>query len=151
MTSNTAKISLALAWLTALAGAAGSLFFSLVMQLPPCDLCWYQRIFMYPLVFVLATGIVLKDKRVALYALPLAIVGGLIALYHNLLYYGVIPHELAPCQSGASCTEKLLQVFGFIDIPLMSLIGFTVIIVALFVYRRATQKLPNELPNELDD
>lgn len=113
-----------IAWVIALVGVVGSLFFSEVMGLPPCILCWYQRIAMYPLVLVIGTGIVLQDKRVKIYALPLVIAGTLVAIYHNFLYYGLIPENLTPCTEGVSCTSRQLELFGFVTIPLMSLIGF---------------------------
>src|SRR5688500_11814042 len=91
------------AWFIALSSMVGSLFFSEVMQLPPCALCWYQRIAMYPLVVILATGILLRDPRINYYALPLCLIGLAIAVYHNLLYYGVIPETIAPCTEGVPC------------------------------------------------
>ncbi len=118
---------LKIAWLQALVATLGSLFFSEVMQLPPCKLCWYQRIVMYPLVWILGVGIYKKDKNSVIYALPLAVIGLLIAVYHNLLYYGVIPESLAPCTLGVSCTTKFFEWFGFVTIPLLSLAGFVVI------------------------
>lgn len=122
-------INLYLAWMLALVSTVGSLFFSIYMKLPPCDLCWYQRAFMYPLVVVLGIGFILKDKRVHIYALPLTAVGMAIATYHNLLYYKWIEAALVPCTGGVSCTERQLDLFGFLSIPLMSLISF----VALFI------------------
>lgn len=63
------------AWATALVASLGSLFFSEVMKLPPCVLCWYQRIAMYPLVAIIGAGIILKDGRLRFYALPLSVTG----------------------------------------------------------------------------
>lgn len=79
-----------LAWLIALISTVGSLFFSEVMNLLPCVLCWYQRIAMYPLVLIIGVGIVLRDGRMKSYALPLALVGLMISVYHNLLYYSTL-------------------------------------------------------------
>src|SRR4028119_1742179 len=87
------------AWIIALTAMVGSLFFSEVMQLPPCVLCWYQRIAMYPLVAVLAVSILRRDNAERAYALPLALVGFAIAVYHNLLYYKIIPESITPCTS----------------------------------------------------
>ena len=99
---NAGAVSLAtyLSWIVAFVATVGSLFFSEVMELPPCVLCWYQRIAMYPLVLVIGVGIVLRDPRVKFYGVPLAIVGLLIAVYHNLLYYGVIPESITPLYAG---------------------------------------------------
>jgi disulfide bond formation protein DsbB len=118
----------------ALFGTVGSLFASEIMHLPPCVLCWYQRICMYPMVVIGAVGILKKDKNFLLYILPLGIIGWLYALYHNLLYFGIIPEAVAPCQNGVSCTAKLFQIFGFIDIPLGSFFIFTLINVCTIIY-----------------
>ena len=125
-----------LAWVQALIAMLGSLFFSEVMKLPPCVLCWYQRIAFYPLVFVLAAGILLNDAKLRWYALPLSITGLLIAIYHNLLYYGIIPESITPCTAGISCTTRQIEWFGFITIPFLSLVAFTVITVALLLYKK---------------
>jgi disulfide bond formation protein DsbB len=116
-----------IAFFVALLSLLGSLYFSEVMKLAP----W-----MYPLVVIFMVGIMRKDKYVHHYALPLGIVGFLIALYHNLLYFGFIPEVLQPCVNGVSCTAKQLQLFGFITIPLLSLMAFSMIIVCLVMHRK---------------
>ena len=124
------------AWLIALLGTAGSLFFSEVMLLPPCVLCWYQRIAMYPLVLILGTGILLRDSRMKLYALPFAIVGLAIAVYHNLLYYGFIPENITPCSEGVPCNAVQIEWLGFITIPLLGLGAFAAMTICLLLYKR---------------
>ncbi len=128
-------ILLYVAWVVALVATVGSLFFSEVMGLPPCVLCWYQRVAMYPLVLIIATAIVTRDARVRAYALPLCLAGLAVSVYHNLLYYGVIPATLTPCSEGASCTEKQIEWLGFITIPLMGLASFAAAALCLFFYR----------------
>ena len=123
------------AWVTALTGMAGSLFFSEVMDLPPCVLCWYQRIAMYPLVLIIGIGIGTGDTRWKMYALPLALIGLAVSIYQNLLYYGVIPENLSPCTQGVSCTERQIEWLGFITIPLMGLLAFVAIAICLLIYR----------------
>lgn len=134
------KLLLYLAWTQALVATVGSLFFSEVMQLPPCVLCWYQRIAMYPLVVVLSVGILLKDAKAALYALPLAVAGLGAAIYHNLLYYHLIPESITPCTTGISCTTRQLEWLGFITIPLLSLVAFSVITVSLVLSWQASRE-----------
>jgi len=112
------------AWIVSLVGMLVSLFFSEVMSLPPCVLCWYQRVCLYPLVLILATGFLTKDTRVTRYAWPLVIIGLLLALYHNLVFYGVVPKSITPCTEGVPCDTPLLEGMGFISIPLLSLLGF---------------------------
>lgn len=123
------------AWVLSLLSAAGSLFFSEVMDLPPCVLCWYQRIAMYPLVLIIGIGIVTNDIRWKIYALPLALIGLVIAVYHNLIYYGVIPESLTPCTQGVSCSERQIEWLGFVTIPLMGLASFLAISATILVYK----------------
>lgn len=128
-----------LAWFQALIATLGSLFFSEVMQLTPCMLCWYQRIFMYPLVAVLTVGILLRDANIKYYVLPLSLTGLAISMYHNLLYYGILAESMAPCTTGVSCTVRQIEWFGFITIPLMALTAFVVITFSLLIYKRGSQ------------
>jgi disulfide bond formation protein DsbB len=123
------------AWTVALSGMVGSLFFSEIMELPPCDLCWYQRIAMYPLVVILGIGIVSRDGRMKAYALPFGFAGLAISVYHNLLYYKVIPEAITPCSQGVPCTARQLELAGFLTIPLMTLAAFVIILLCLLVYR----------------
>lgn len=125
------------AWLIAAVATAGSLFFSYVMGFAPCVLCWYQRIFLFPLVIVLARGLFPLDRAVVRYALPLASLGWLVAGYHNLVYAGIVPESLQPCTQGVSCTEEYVELFGFLSIPMLSWLGFTALTgILLAVYRR---------------
>lgn len=134
------KNILYLAWIQALIATLGSLYFSEVMHLTPCILCWYQRILMYPLTVILAVGILNKDKKIHNYVLPLSIFGGAISLYHNLLYYGILPESVAPCTSGVSCTTRLIEWFGFVSIPLLSFTAFTIITILMFTFRKLNKK-----------
>lgn len=113
-----------------------SLYFSEVMKLVPCVLCWYQRICMYPLILITAVAILKKDKAIADYVLPLSITGFLIAVYHNLLYYGILPESVAPCTQGISCTTKQIEWLGFVTIPLLSMLTFALITLCMVIYKR---------------
>lgn len=124
-----------LAWLIASLSIVGSLFFSEVMHLPPCVLCWYQRIAIYPLVLVIGTGIILRDLRLKFYALPLCLAGLVISVYHNLLYYGFIPESITPCSEGVPCNAVQIEWLGFITIPLMGLAAFVAITICLVFYK----------------
>lgn len=123
------------AWVIALVATAGSLFFSEVMGLPPCVLCWYQRIAMYPLVIIIGIGIATGDRRWKTYALPITLMGLVVSIYHNLLYYGIISESLAPCTQGISCTSRQIEWLGFITIPLMALTAFVSLTVCLLIYK----------------
>lgn len=127
------------AWLVAAVATGGSLFLSQVIGLPPCVLCWYQRIFLFPLVVVLGFGLFPTDRRVVRYALPLVALGWLVAGYHNLVYAGVVPESLQPCTRGVSCSEESLELFGVLSIPLLSLLAFTALAgLLLAVTRRSS-------------
>jgi len=116
-----------LAWLIAGASTLGALFLSQVMDIVPCVLCWYQRIFMFPLVFVLAAGLFPFDARIVRYAPPLAVAGWTIALFHVLLVAGIVPETIRPCAQGIPCKDQPIEWFGFLTIPSLSLIAFSLI------------------------
>jgi disulfide bond formation protein DsbB len=112
------------AWLVASVATLGALFMSEIMNLPPCVLCWWQRIFMFPLVLILAFGLFPFDSRVTRYALPLAALGLLIAGFHVLLTLGIVPEALEPCRQGLACKTVQIEWFGFVTIPVLSFLAF---------------------------
>ncbi len=120
------------AWILVCIATLGSLFFSEVMDIPVCNLCWYQRIAMYPLVLILAVGLFPYDLKVLRTAVPMAVTGWFIALFQVLLVAGIIPKSMQPCVKGIPCSEAQLSIFGFLNIPTLSLIIFSLIIVLLF-------------------
>lgn len=130
------------AWVVAIVATLGSLYFSEVRQFVPCSLCWYQRIFMYPLVFILGIATFTKDKSVVKYALPLAITGLAIAGYHVLEQN--IPGFGAPglCRAGVPCTVKYVNYFGFISISVMAFTAFSLIslLLGLLSYKKPVEK-----------
>lgn len=138
--SNSNWTILFICWLIASISTLGSLFFSEIMKFPPCVLCWYQRICLFPLVLMLSMGLFPFDKSVVKFALPLALAGWFIAFYHNLLYSGIIPESLQPCSQGVSCTEVNLDLFGFLTIPILSLIAFSTIVALLVILKRRLSK-----------
>jgi disulfide bond formation protein DsbB len=119
----------------AMSASLGSLFFSEVMDLPPCSLCWYQRVFMFPLAIVLLVGALTSDVGCVRYALPLAIGGWLVAAFHVLVQTGIIEETLAPCQEGVSCAAAQLQLFGFASIPVLSLLAFSALLAGLITIK----------------
>ena len=123
------------AWLVAATSTLGALFLSDVMELVPCSLCWYQRIFMFSLAVVLAVGLFPLDRGVVRYGLPLAALGWLVAGFHQLLVAGVIPTRLEPCTQGVPCSEISIQWFGFVTIPTLSLLAFSLILALLYAAR----------------
>jgi disulfide bond formation protein DsbB len=127
-------------WLLACVSTLGSLFMSEVMGYVPCILCWYQRIFMYPLVLILPAGLFPFDRNVVRYAAPLAALGTLIAVFHLLLVAGYIPESIKPCVRGIPCSEVQVQWFGFLTIPLLSALSFLLITALLIVTHMRSSK-----------
>ena len=119
------------AWLVASVSTLGALFLGEIMHLPTCVLCWYQRIFMFPLALILPIGLFPPDRKVVRYALPLASLGWLLAVFHLLLVAGVIPEDIRPCRQGIPCSETVIEWFGFVTIPLLSLLAFSTLIALL--------------------
>ena len=131
------KYALYLAFSQAWVATLGSLYFSEVRKLEPCVLCWWQRIFMYPLILILAVGILRKDKNAPLYVLPLSIIGAIVAFYQYLLQFTPLA-EVNPlvCTSSAPCEEIQIAYFGFITIPLLSFLGFIAITALMLIKLR---------------
>lgn len=130
---NRNALFLRLSFLVALGATLGSLYFGEILKYPPCTLCWYQRICMYPLVIIFGAALWTEDEKFLKNSLPLAIIGLIIASYHNLLYYNIIPDSITPCSQGVSCTSKQIELLGFITIPLMSLVSFIIITTLSFI------------------
>ena len=120
------------AWVLVTVATLGSLFFSEIMEVPVCVLCWYQRIALYPLVLILAIGLLPFDPRVLHYTTALTVAGWLTAAYHVLLVAGFIPESAQPCVQGIPCSETHLSLLGFLNIPTLSLATFSAIGVLLF-------------------
>lgn len=140
ITKENSETLLYFSWMVSIAALLGSLFFSEVMKLVPCKLCWLQRICMYPLVFIFGTGLIIKDKNLPYYVLPLSITGWFIAFYHVLLYNKILPEAVGFCEAGISCTTKYVSYFGFLSIPMMSLIAFTMITGFTIYYLKLNKK-----------
>jgi len=128
------------AWLVALISTLGALFIGEVMGQTPCVLCWFQRIFMFPLALILGLAAWRNDTSIWKYGLPLAGIGWLIATFHTLLYFGIIPEPIKPCTAtGPSCSGDDMMLWSFVPIPLLAVIAFTLICVLLWASRERTK------------
>jgi disulfide bond formation protein DsbB len=121
------RSSLYIALMAAWVAMLGSLYFSEVKGYVPCELCWYQRILMYPLAAVIPVGLLTRDRHLPKYVLPLSTLGFFVAFYHYLLEKTDLFDSFAVCSAGVSCTTMWINWFGFVTIPFLSLIGFTII------------------------
>ncbi|HEY2354120.1 MAG TPA: disulfide bond formation protein B [Gaiellaceae bacterium] len=123
------------AFVVAVVATTGSLFYSQIELFQPCELCWYQRLMMYPLSITLLLLAAFGANRVARYLLPLAVVGGGVSTYHVLIEYGAIKEPTA-CSASAlgGCSFNWLAVpsqdvtFGYLAIPTLALTAFALLI-----------------------
>lgn len=120
-----------LAWLVAMVSLGGSLFFSEIMMFEPCKLCWFQRICMYPLAILLGIAAYRNDRGIIPYARVLAGIGMCISLWHYLEQKVPALHDVLPCTVGVPCSGAYIDWLGFITIPFLALIGFTLIMILL--------------------
>jgi disulfide bond formation protein DsbB len=123
-----------LAFVVAAIATGGSLFFSEIAHFVPCELCWFQRICMYPLSIVTLLAALADDERVARYLLPLPVAGAGVAVYHLLVENGVVGQS-ASCLLSASggCGVKWIDEFGYVTIPTLALTGFALVFAFLLL------------------
>jgi disulfide bond formation protein DsbB len=122
-----ASINLWLAFLVAATSMGGSLYFSEVADYVPCQLCWFQRIAMYPLAIILLIAAIRGDQRVRWYAVPLAAIGAVVSTYHYLVEWKP-SLEGGACGFGPSCADIWFRELGFVTLALMALCGFLAVI-----------------------
>ena len=121
------------AWAAAFTATMGSLYFSEIRGFEPCELCWYQRIFMYPIVIILLIAIIRKDAKAALYSAVLSGIGGCISIYHYSIQKIDALSASAPACGRVPCTGEYINWAGFITIPFLALTAFTIIFVTSLV------------------
>jgi disulfide bond formation protein DsbB len=129
--------ALTIAATVAVVATLGSLYYSEVADFPPCRLCWFQRIGMYPLALVLPIAAWRRDRQVLWHALPLAVVGGAVSIYHMVIER--FPSlESGSCEVTNPCSTIWVEKLGYLTIPTMALSGFVLIATLL--------ALPEESP-----
>lgn len=126
-------VALPLAGAIAITATLGSLYFSEVADFPPCRLCWYQRIGMYPLALILPIAAWRRDAGVRWYAIPTAVIGGAISIYHVVVER--FPSLETACDVTNPCSIIWVERFGYLTIPAMALSGFVAIVALLLTVR----------------
>jgi len=116
--------SLLLAWIVSVVTTAGSLWYSEHFHFIPCELCWYQRILMYPLVVILGVGWFRRDRAVWITALPFVVLGPLVSLYHWLVERVPSFAESTSCSIDAPCSAPYFEKLGFVTLAWMALSSF---------------------------
>src|SRR3989338_8805840 len=128
------KHYLTLGFMVSLAASLFSLVYSEIICYAPCYLCWYQRIFLFPLPVIFGVAIWSKDRKIVKYVLPLLSIGFIFSVYQNFFYYFGQTANI-PCDaSGVSCYQALISAFGgYISFPMLSLSGYLALITIVLV------------------
>ena len=129
------KHYLSLGFIISLSSSLLSLVYSEIIGFVPCYLCWYQRVFTFPLFLIFGVAIWYKDRKIVKYVLPLLSVGFIISVYQNFVYYFAADASNLPCDaSGVSCYQHLVSEFGgYISIPTLALTSFLALITIVLV------------------
>jgi disulfide bond formation protein DsbB len=139
---------LPLALLVAAVSMAGSLYLSEVADFPPCVLCWYQRIAMYPQVLLLGIAWFRRDEGIRHYSLPLAVIGAAISTYHVVLERYPWLEDTGVCDPTNPCTIRWVERFGFITIPTMALSAFVLLALLMTHLPSAAPDEPAPVPDD---
>lgn len=121
------------AWAISIIATFGSLYFSEIKQYEPCELCWYQRILMYPFTVILGIAVMKKDYRISLYTMILAGIGALISTYHYLIQKVTFFTDHAAACGRVPCTGSYINWFGFITIPFLAGTAFILIFICSYI------------------
>lgn len=127
-------------WVVALSATMGSLYFSEIRGYEPCELCWIQRIFMYPLVLIIGIAYLQRNALIAMTTAVLAIIGGAISLYHYGIQKVDFLSDSAPACGRVSCTGEYINLFGFMTIPFLALTAFALIAVSSLLVLKALKE-----------
>ncbi|MFS0785565.1 disulfide oxidoreductase [Shouchella sp. 1P09AA] len=130
------NLFLYLAWVVSLTATLGSLYFSEIRGYVPCEMCWYQRILMYPLAVFLGIAAYAGDVSIRKYVLPLSLMGMVVSGYHYLIQKVPSLAPLTPCTEGVPCNIQYINWFGFISIPFLALLAFSLITILLFFQKK---------------
>jgi disulfide bond formation protein DsbB len=134
------------AFVVAALATGGSLFFSEIAGFVPCDLCWFQRICMYPLSLLLLFAAYHGDYKFARYLIPIPLVGACVSVYHLLVENQVVSEPNACKIGGAGCAVKWINEFGYMTIPTLALTGFLLLIGFLSLAAAGGAEEPATLP-----
>lgn len=127
------NVALPLAWVIALVTTAGSLYYSKVQGYVPCELCWYQRICLYPWSVILGIAAWRRDATIKVYAIPVLCISVVISAYHSWIQWFPPSTGTSFCTAAAPCTLKYVNEFHFVTLPFMALSAAVFMISLLFV------------------
>ena len=129
------RYSLFLAWLIALLATLGSLFVSVILNIKPCIFCWYQRIFMFPLVIILGLAAYKNDNKIVPYIIAFPLIGALIAIGQTIISY----LDLSTYVCGLDCVQGNIKLFGFLELSIASFLAFVAIFILLLISKKKSK------------
>ncbi len=135
-----ARFGLYMALIASWVAMCGSLFMSEALGWIPCQWCWYQRIFMYPIAIILPLGLLKRDRNVAVYSLALSAIGILASTFHILLQKVPAIARFETCTVGVPCSADYLNWFGFVTIPMLAWVAFAAILIGSVLALRANRR-----------
>lgn len=127
--------------LASLSATVGSLIYSQLVGFPPCELCWVQRIFMYPQTILAFMAYLKRDRNIISYLVPLSVLGGLVALYHSYIQWGGSTSVLGCTSVGGECNRLYVYAYGYVTIPFMALCVFVYLLTLILIYRQARKQV----------
>lgn len=135
------KNILILLFVISLSAMIGSLLYSNIIGFPPCELCWFQRIFLYPQVLLSLIAFIKKDLNIVMYLLPLSILGAAVSFFHSLVQMGIGSSILGGCVAvGGECAKVYVKAYNYITIPFMSFTIFAYLIAITIIYYKAKKQ-----------
>lgn len=134
------KYILELIFVTSMSALVGSLLYSNVAGFPPCELCWIQRIFMYPQALLSFMAMLWKDKKMVIYLFPMSVLGALVAFYHSLTNWGFGGGILSCTSVGGECSRVYVLEYGYITIPFMAFTTFAYLLLISVIYYNSTKE-----------
>lgn len=135
--AKTNETLLMIIWAQSVAAVLGSLFFSEVLGYVPCELCWFQRILMYPLVIIYGTSLIKKDVSIALPGLVLSSIGVVVSIYHYMVQKVPALQDAGGSCGAVPCNTEYVNYFGFVTIPFLAGSAFIIITVLhIFILKR---------------
>jgi disulfide bond formation protein DsbB len=132
------KYRMHLLFIVSLGGTVGSLLLSVYFKLAPCELCWYQRVFLFSSPIITGVALSRKDMQASAYIFWLSILGSLVAIYHSLLQFNLFQSDSVFCSptSVIDCAVPAFTYFGFVTIPVISFSVFLLLLIISYDYKK---------------
>jgi disulfide bond formation protein DsbB len=130
---------LELLFLISLMGTVGSLLLSIYFKLAACELCWYQRVFLFCIPIIAAVALIKKDIKAHVYIFWLSFVGMLFALYHTLIQTKIFTSDAVFCDPNAivNCAIPAFTYYGFVTVPVISLALFLLLLTISYEHKNS--------------